>query len=136
SLRQRARITLSLALAISSVAIVILWLGAPEALTLFGNAYAQQASWTLRILTLASIPASIKNHYVSICRIYDRILQALVSIAIGCILELAGATIGAHLAGLAGLSLGWTLGYAIEAVYMYPVIHKAVFGKRPLETQG
>jgi hypothetical protein len=135
SLRQRARVTLSLAFGISGIAICLVFFGAHLLLTLFGRAYADEASWTLRILALGALPNVVKNHYVSICRIYDRILQALGTMVISCVLELVGAALGAHFAGLVGLSLGWVGALAIETFYMSPTIYRVVFARLPATPQ-
>jgi O-antigen/teichoic acid export membrane protein len=134
-LRQRARITLSLAFGVSAAAIGMILLGAHELLSIFGHTYADQASWTLRILALGALPNIVKNHYVSICRIYDRILQALSIMAVSFLLELGGAALGAHMAGLVGLALGWVGALVIESTYMSPTIYRAVFAKQPAAPQ-
>src|SRR5262249_38746018 len=60
-LRQRARVTLSLAFGVSATAIGVVLIGAHELLSIFGHTYADQASWTLRILVLGALPNVIKN---------------------------------------------------------------------------
>lgn len=133
TLRQRARLTLSLAFAISTVAICMLFFGAKQVLNFFGSSYAAEAALTLQILAIGALPLVIKNHYISICRIYDRITQALVGMILGGLLELGAGVLGAHFTGLAGLSLGWVGAMIIESIFMLPTIYKAVFSKQPSE---
>lgn len=132
SLRQRARVTLSVAFGVSGAAIVIILLRSQEVLNIFGHAYANQANWTLRILVLGALPNVVKNHYISICRIYDRIMQALVAMLIGGVLELGGAILGAYTGGLTGLSLGWVGALLVESVYMSLPIYHVVFARAPV----
>ena len=50
--------------------IVVLLVGTRQVLDLFGHSYAEQAAWSLRILSLESFPFIIKNHFVkTICRV-------------------------------------------------------------------
>jgi O-antigen/teichoic acid export membrane protein len=110
----------------SVLANCLLVIGAKQVLDLFGSTYAEQAAWSLRILVLAAFPLIIKNHYLSICRIQDRIARAMLRIAPGSLLELGAAALGAHLGGLSGLSIGWVAGVYIESIFMFRTVYKAV----------
>jgi O-antigen/teichoic acid export membrane protein len=128
TLRYKARVTLGLSFAVSIAVNGVLLLGAPLVLNLFGHTYALQAAWALRILALGAFPLVIKNHYIAICRIHDRITQAMIGMAPGGLLELGLAALGAHLSGLAGLSAGWVSAMCIESLFMAPTVYRAVFG--------
>lgn len=136
TLRQRARVTLTLAFAVSLIAICVIILGTKQVLSLFGRAYAEEASLTLQILALGALPIIIKNHYVSICRIYDRTAQALIGIASGSLLELGIAGFGGHIGGLVGLSGGWVIAMSIESIFMLPTIYKTVFSAQSSKQQA
>lgn len=126
SLRQRARMTISISFAVSLATIAVLFLGTKLVLGLFGSIYADQAPWCLRILIQAAFPATIKNHYISFCRIQDRIVRAMFSMLIGGILELGGTVLGAHLGGLLGLCLGWLAAVMIQGLFMLPLVYKVI----------
>jgi O-antigen/teichoic acid export membrane protein len=128
ALRYRARITLGLAFGTSLLANGVLQLATKQVLATFGSVYAEQAAWCLRILLFAAFPLIIKNHYISFCRIQDRVTNAMLGILPGGILELAAAAAGAHLGGLSGLSLGWVIGITVEALCMFPTVYKTVQG--------
>ncbi len=127
TLAQKARSTISIALMTSVVANCLLLFDTKQVLGLFGNNYAEQAAWSMRILVLAAFPLIIKTHYISICRIQDRIAQAMVSMVPGGLLELGAAVVGAHFGGLSGLSLGWTAAIYIESLFMVRTVYKAVW---------
>lgn len=127
TLRYKARVTLGLSFAVSIAVNCVLLVSAPLILGLFGHTYAQEAAWALRILALGAFPLVIKNHYISICRIHDRITRAMIGMAPGGLLELGLAALGAHFAGLAGLSSGWVGAMCIESCFMAPTIYRAVF---------
>jgi O-antigen/teichoic acid export membrane protein len=126
TLARKARLTIGVALVIALAANLVLQIGTTQVLGIFGATYASQASWCLRILLLAAFPLTIKNHYISICRIQDRIVKAMVAMLPGGLLELGAATLGAQFAGLSGLSLGWVLAICVEAAFMLPTVYTAV----------
>jgi O-antigen/teichoic acid export membrane protein len=120
-------------LALSFVACLLanclLQFGSKQVLGLFGHAYAEQAAWSLRILSLGTFPLIIKNHYVALCRIRNRMGRAILPLAISALLELGMAALGARLGGLSGLSLGWITAVSIEAVFMSYPVYKVVRAK-------
>lgn len=125
-LARQIRLTLSLSIAISILANCLLFFGARQILGLFGPAYAEQAAWSLRILALGAFPVIIKDHYIAVCRIHNRMAYAIKFIVLGALLELGTPVVGAHLGNLVGLSLGWVLAQSIEAVYMSVAVYQAM----------
>lgn len=133
SLADRARVTVGLALLTSVLATIVLQVVTTQVLAVFGHSY-EQGTWVLRILVLAAFPIIIKNHYVSICRIHDRIKVAMWVIGPGCLLELGLAIIGSHLGGLTGLSAGWVIAIYLEAALMFRTVYKAVWVAKTPQT--
>jgi hypothetical protein len=128
TLPQKSRMTVGLASAVSVVAGLVLIVGAPLILSFFGPSYAEQASWSLRILAVGSLPLIIKYHYLAIHRIKDHVSKAIVPITVGSIFELAMAVVGTHLWGLSGLSLGWVIGLYLESIIMIPTVIRTMRG--------
>ena len=65
---------------------------------------------------------------MAVSRIHRKIKKTALPIAaIGSVLQLGLAALGAHLGGLTGLSLGWDTALCVEAVIMLPTVFKAVF---------
>jgi O-antigen/teichoic acid export membrane protein len=106
---------------------IVLMLGSSYFLSVFGADYAREASLSLCILALGALPRVIKEHYVAICRVRGDIQRALFPMMIGCLLELGLAAVGAHSAGLSGLSLGWLCALCIEAAFGFRVVYKALY---------
>jgi O-antigen/teichoic acid export membrane protein len=125
TLAHKIRLTLSLAFAVSVLANVVLLFGTGPVLELFGHSYAEQAAWSLRILSLESFPFLIKNHYIAVSRIQGRVAHAAQLTIITSLLEIGGAALGARLGGLTGLSAGWTGAMCLEAIFMSPPVFKA-----------
>jgi O-antigen/teichoic acid export membrane protein len=126
-LAQKTRLTLSISVVIALLANIVLLSGAPQLLSLFGRAYAEQASWSLRLLGLAAFPIILKNHYVVICRLQNQMARAILPMLAGFLLELGGAALGAYLGGLTGLSLGWAIALCFEAILMSHRVYKTVY---------
>jgi hypothetical protein len=126
ALARKMRLTLSLALVACLLANCVLLFAPMQVLTLFGHSYSEHASWCLRILSIESFPFIIKNHYIVLSRIRGQLIRTILITMVTGLLELGGATVGAHLDGLNGLSLGWLAAMSIEAVFMSPAIFNAV----------
>ena len=126
-LSRKIRVTLSLALVTAIIGNVFFQFGATQILNIFGHMYAEQAAWSLRILSLGAFPMIIKNHYIAVGRIHSRITRVALPVAIGSMLELGAAALGAHLGNLVGLSVGWVVAVCIEAAFMFHSVYKATF---------
>lgn len=126
-LTRKIRMTLGLSLIMSILGNLVIQFGATQILNLFGHVYAEQAALSLRILVLGSFPMIIKQHYVAIGRIRNKMASVALPIAIGSLLELGIAALGARLAGLTGLSLGWVVAVCVEGVFMLPVVYRVTF---------
>lgn len=125
-LAHKARLTLGLSMAICFVAVVVLFVMTQPVLSLFGREYAEQSVLSLHILLLGAFPVVIKNHYIAICRVRNRVVWAMIPITIFALLELGMAAVGAHLGALTGLSLGWVAALYIEMLFMLYTVYSAV----------
>jgi len=126
-LTRKIRVTLSLALITCVLANCLLQIGATPILNFFGRSYAEHAAWSLRILAIGALPVIIKHHFVAVSRIHGKMAQVAMPVAIGSLLELGVATLGAHFGGLVGLCLGWVVAVCLEAVFMFPAVYRAAF---------
>lgn len=122
----KLRLTLSLSLVTTALANCVLLFGTKEVLSLFGHSYAEQAAWSLRILAIESFPFIIKSHYIAVSRIQGQVVSATLFTIVSGSLELGGAALGAWLGGLSGLSIGWFAAVSFEAIFMCPVVFKAL----------
>jgi len=125
ALAQKVRMTLKLGLAFSLLAAGALWLGSGFVLGIFNHSYAEQATPCVRILGLGVFPWLIRSHYVTLRRLQNRTLEATLFVALGALLELLGAAMGAQMGGLTGLSVGWLLAIAVESSLMLPAVRAA-----------
>lgn len=130
ALGKRSRFTLGIALLVCCAANIVVFVGARPLLLLFGHTYAQDATWTLRLLGLAAFPLVIKNHYTAFCRIQRRITSALLPLVVFSFFEIAMAALGAHLGGLFGLSLSWLLVLLVEAAFLFRPVYTMVSQQR------
>lgn len=119
------RLSLGLSFLFGILATVTLLLWASPILSMFGKVYAEGAALCLYLFGLGTIPMAIKDHYVALSRIQQRVGLATWFIACATILEIGGATFGCLVGGLAGLCLAWLLLTWIEALMMVPTIYTA-----------
>ena len=125
---EKVRFTLAASLLLSLLASSLIIVGADPILRLFGHSYAEQASWTLRILAIGIFPTIVKAHFIAICRIHRRLFAGALLVLVGGLLELTAAGLGAIHGGLAGLAAGWLAAVCLEAVVMGPTVYR---GARP-----
>ena len=131
-LAQKVRFTLSLAFLVVIVANMIMFVGAGPILSVFGASYSAHGAWSLRIFGLAVLPFVIKGHYLAILRIRGTVRRGVPLMIVSGILEVGGATVGAVLGGLLGLSIAWAIAVYIQAIFMAPVVyHTAVNSSSP-----
>ena len=129
ALARKVRLTMSLAVFSCVLANCVLLFDSVQLLGIFGQSYAEQSIWSLRILGLGSFPFIIKFHYVAVCRIQDRITDVLLPILAGAILEVGAAALGARLGGISGLSLGWIIAVCVEAMFMFRLVYQTAWPK-------
>jgi O-antigen/teichoic acid export membrane protein len=123
-LAHKIRLTISVAFVICVLTNCVLQLSAKQVLGVFGHDYAEQASLTLRILSLTVFPSIIKNHFITVCRIQKQLVQTMLPLLACGIFELGFVIIGVHLGGLPGLSLGYVIALLIEAICMFGTVYK------------
>jgi O-antigen/teichoic acid export membrane protein/peptidoglycan/xylan/chitin deacetylase (PgdA/CDA1 family) len=136
-LANRMRFTFKAAMLIGMLAFVALEIGAPYVLQLFGPAYAANGTVVLRILALGVFAHIIRVHYLAIRRIQRRLTRAAIAVILGACLELVLAAVGAHMAGLIGVSIGWAAALYIQAAFMaWPVYSVVTSSKRSGRVQS
>lgn len=121
-LAPRLRTTLTMSFAVTAVGIIVVVVAASPILELFGVHYAEQATWALRILILATLPMIIKTHFVAVSRVRRRVGKVMPYVWLGTLGEVTLAAIGAEIDGLNGLVVGWTIGMTLEAIAMLPTV--------------
>jgi hypothetical protein len=120
-------LTLSLSLVASTVAVILLLFGTRQVLSLYGHLYQEQATWSLRILSLTAFAQIVKSHYIAICRIQNKMMRGIVTLAFASVFEIGCAAVGAKMGGLVGLSVGWLIALYAEALVMLPTVYRAVY---------
>ena len=129
-LASKARLTLALSLVGGICANVALLVATRPLLGLFGRAYADEVEWVLRVLVLGVFPATVKSHYVAVSQVKRRVSYAAMVISIAAVGELAGAALGATVAGLHGLTVAYVVALCIEAIVLAPTVLGTILSKR------
>lgn len=120
ALMAKMRMTMRLSLFVAIPLSGLLLITANLLLALFGEHYAEQASWCLRLLALGVFPLIVKYHYIALIRVYSQLDRAIVLLLTGSILEVVFAVVGLQVGALAGLAAGWVIAVSIQAVIMWP----------------
>ena len=124
ALAAKLRFTLGLSAAMVVGLVLVVAVLATPLLNVFGEGYAD-ASWTLRLLALSTVPLIVKTHYVAVARMQRKVRRATPVIWAGTMLEVIAVIVGARVGGLDGVALGWALAMSVEAIVMGPVIVRA-----------
>lgn len=124
AIAQRMRFTFGLALLGGIAANVVVFFATDPLLHLFGADYAANAGTALRLLGLGVFPIIIKDNYVTLRRIEGRVRGAAGLVAVGGVLELGCAAIGALVGDLKGVALGLVIGLCLEALLMLPTVYR------------
>jgi O-antigen/teichoic acid export membrane protein len=119
------RLTLALSFLITGLGCLAAIVGGRLLLSTFGAAYATEGTSPLIILALAMLPGIVKGHFVQVQRIAGRLGTAAAILAVGALLELSAAVIGAQRGGLVGLSEGYMVSVFVEAAVMGPSVIRA-----------
>lgn len=97
------------------LAAVLLFLGAPYILKIFGNNYAQHGANLLRLLTLSAVPNVVTAIGVSVARVQRRMGIVLAILGSVCILVLGLGYEFLRIYGISGVGLAWLLSQSIVA---------------------
>jgi O-antigen/teichoic acid export membrane protein len=135
-LAQKLRFTLQMSFAIGLTMSGGLFVLAVPVLGLFGQSYAEQSAWSLRILALSILPLIFRAHYVAICRVHGRIARAAWLMAGSAALQVIAAAIGASLGGLTGVSIGWLAAMGLETIVTLPQVLRAVWPTKGRAAEG
>lgn len=121
---QRMRFTLKLSFGLGVLANIVMFVGADLILGVFSAEHAAQAGWVLRLLGLGVFPIIIKDHYVTICRLQQRLGGTALLAGAGSVLELVLAAVGAGVGGVLGLTLGWLAALYIQGIVLAPYVYR------------
>lgn len=128
ALRHQLRLTFVTSIGTVGVGLAALLLLGGWILSLFGPTYRAEAGASLALLAVLSVPLVVKDHWIAIERISQGVYRASLILALGGLLEIVAAYIGAVNGGLVGLTTGWLLVTGLEAVFMLPKVYGALRG--------
>ncbi len=110
-----------------AVAVILMMLGAPLVLQLFGKTYADEAITVLRLLCLSALPNIVTTIYVSIARVQGhgrRIIAVNAGLGIPVILLSLWLL---PLYGIAGVGLAWLLSQTVVAAILLATALRALW---------
>ncbi len=116
--RDNFAMSLGLSLLFSTACALFVLIYSRQILALFNPAYPDIAGTSLRFLGFSLVGLTLKFHACALARLDDVMRRASLWFALGGVMELSFAVIGAKLGGLEGLVLGWTSAVSIEGMCM------------------
>lgn len=122
ALRAKVRMALFVAYGLGLPLSIVIALNARSIMEVFGHEYAAAASGALRILALTYVATVVRQLYVAISRVLDRVRRASLFALLAGAAELIAATAGGFWSGLTGLALGLAGVIVLEAVLMAPTV--------------
>jgi O-antigen/teichoic acid export membrane protein len=125
SLAPKLRFSLRTSMLIGIPAVLVLCVGSPLILSLFGAKYATTGTTSVILLSLGYLPSVPKVHYIAVCRASGRIRGAASVLSITACLEIIGAVIGGKEAGLTGFGLGLLAASLLEGIITAPSVLRA-----------
>jgi O-antigen/teichoic acid export membrane protein len=99
--------------------VIIILLGAPLILRLFGRDYANEGSTLLRLLALSAIPNVIVVLYISIARVRNRVRGIVMVQGALCVLVLSMSYVLLEIFGITGVGLAWLASQTAMAVFLW-----------------
>ena len=129
-LARRLRVSLGISMGAGVGVAIVCLVGAPFILSLFSPAYVPVASESLQLLGFSVFLIAIKYHYVAVQRVHNQMKTASLLVALGCVMELAGALVGGRHGQLFDLTRGWFLGLGCEVAIMAPVVIRALLSDK------
>ena len=115
ALARKTRVSINVAVAIGLPLSIVCAIVAHPALSLFGHAYARDATVSLQLLMLGYLPNVARFHYITVMRVEGHLRQAAIMLTGLGALEVAGAGAGAIVGGLTGLSAMFVAVMCLEA---------------------
>jgi O-antigen/teichoic acid export membrane protein len=120
--------TLPAGLLLSAALCLGAWVLGGPVLRIFGGGYAAESWQILALLVPGGLWMVFKDHLVTLWRSQRRFKLATRLATAALVLEVAGATIGALVAGATGLCVGWLCAMGLEVVLSTPWLRQALGG--------
>jgi O-antigen/teichoic acid export membrane protein len=117
-LAEHTRATLKAAARIVVPLALLLAVGAPIFLKVFGNEYSRHASTLLRLFALSMIPIIVPTTFVTVARVQRRLVAMVVVTALTTVPVLALAPVFMHFMGISGVGLAWLVVESAVAVVL------------------
>jgi O-antigen/teichoic acid export membrane protein/thiamine kinase-like enzyme len=98
--------------------VLLLFVGAPYILQLFGPNYAAESTTLLRLLSLSALPGMVVTLYLSMARVQRRMTAMVVVQGILCLLVMALGFWGLNRYGINGLGWAWLISQTLVAALL------------------
>ena len=126
---QHSRRALSQTLRLVVPVVIVIVAAAPLLLAAFGPSYAEDASWTLRLLALSAIPNVVIILSVNVARVRQQASVVVLVQAAVCVFGVGLSALFLQIVGITGVGIGWLLSQVVVAASVTPWLVRIV-GRR------
>ena len=121
----KLRFTLRVSMYLGIPGMLVLFVGGPFILDVFGKSYAADGTLPLWLFTACYLPTVPVSHYIAVCRTTNKVSLAAAVLTTSSVIQVAAAAAGGVLGGLTGLSLALVGVKFIEGLVTLPAVVKA-----------
>ena len=129
TLAYRIRATLLISGVVAALGIGVLAVTGDILLRQFGSSYAD-GRVALVVLAVASLPLTVKTHFLAVSRIEGKMEDRLPLVWGGAVVEILAAAFGASFWGVTGATVGWVAVLCAEAIVMSRPVQRVAYRRR------
>ncbi len=100
-------------------AAILIVIGAPYILLIFGKGYSVAGTMALRLLALSAIPNVVNSIFVSVARAQRRVGDEVLTLGVLCTLLMGSSFVFLRLFGIVGVGIGWLGSQILVAIFVY-----------------
>jgi aminoglycoside phosphotransferase (APT) family kinase protein/O-antigen/teichoic acid export membrane protein len=115
--------------------VVVMLVGAPYILRVFGASYSAEGTLLLRLLSLSALPNIVTSLYTSMARVQRRMRQVVLVLSLLSVMVLALGYVLMGIYGISGIGVAWLVSQSIMAGYLLIRTHLRVAWLSRLDIQ-
>jgi O-antigen/teichoic acid export membrane protein/aminoglycoside phosphotransferase len=116
-------------------AAVVVLIGAPYILSIFGKSYSVQGALLLRLLALSAIPNIFNAVFINVSRVRRRMRAVVITLGCLCVLLITFSVIGLKLYGIVGVGIAWVISQSIVALIVFFTQLKRLWSSSPIGSE-
>jgi aminoglycoside phosphotransferase (APT) family kinase protein len=99
-------------------AVLLIVVGAPYVLRIFGAGYSTEGTTLLRLLSLSALPNIVTSLYISVARVQRRMKRVVLCLSVLSVMVLSLGYLLMGVAGITGVGIAWLVGQSLMAAFL------------------